>query len=106
MSEPDTVVRARTQLEQLRPILADADTHARLGGEIDALGAQWDALPAFVAGRQAALLTSRIEQLDKLGHKNFAAARAPKLVADPEAQPHVLHSVERVMAAVRRPAVL
>jgi pimeloyl-ACP methyl ester carboxylesterase len=38
-----------------------------------------------------------------LGPKNFAAARAPKLVADPEAQPHVLHSVERVMASVRRP---
>jgi pimeloyl-ACP methyl ester carboxylesterase len=54
-----------------------------------------DPLPPAVA--------SRIEQLDKLGPKNFAAARAPKLVADPEAQPHVLHSVERIMASVRRP---
>ncbi|MCV2488268.1 hypothetical protein OF117_02745 [Geodermatophilus sp. YIM 151500] len=58
-----SVVRARTQLEQLRPILADADTHARLGAEVDALGAQWDALPAFVAGRQAELLAARIGQL-------------------------------------------
>jgi uncharacterized protein YPO0396 len=59
----ESVVRARTQLEQLRPILADADTHARLGAEIDALAAQWEALPAFVAGRQAELLAARIAEL-------------------------------------------
>jgi len=61
----ESVVRARTHLQQLRPLLADADTHARLGAEIDALGAQWDALPAFVAERQAALLACRIDELGR-----------------------------------------
>jgi pimeloyl-ACP methyl ester carboxylesterase len=54
-----------------------------------------DALPPAVAGR--------IEELDRLGAEGFAAARAPRLVADPVARPDVLRAVELAMAAVRRP---
>ncbi|TFV63840.1 hypothetical protein E4P41_03750 [Geodermatophilus sp. DF01-2] len=59
----ESVVRARSQLEQLRPLLADADTHERLGGEIAALGAQRDALPVHTARLRAGLLARRIERL-------------------------------------------
>ena len=52
-------------------------------------------LPLAVAGR--------IEELDRLGAEGFAAARAPRLVADPVARPDVLRAVELSMAAVRRP---
>jgi len=54
-----------------------------------------DALPAPVA--------ARIEELDRLGSEQFAAARASGLLADPAARPDVLVSVMRAMAAVRRP---
>ncbi len=53
------------------------------------------ALPPAVAGR--------IEELDRLGAEKFAAARAPRLLADPAVRPHVLQAVERAMAAIRRP---
>jgi pimeloyl-ACP methyl ester carboxylesterase len=48
-------------------------------------------------------VASRIEELDRLGAEKFAAARAPKLLADPMARPDVLQAVEHAMAAVRRP---
>jgi pimeloyl-ACP methyl ester carboxylesterase len=38
-----------------------------------------------------------------LGAEQFAAARAPLLLADPAAHPDVLQSVVQAMAAVRRP---
>jgi pimeloyl-ACP methyl ester carboxylesterase len=44
----------------------------------------------------------RIEELDRLGAKKFAAKRAPALLADPSARPEVLQAVERAMAAVNR----
>ena len=53
------------------------------------------ALPSAVA--------ARIDELDRLGPEQFAAARAPGLVADAAARPHVVQLVERSMAAVRRP---
>jgi pimeloyl-ACP methyl ester carboxylesterase len=53
------------------------------------------ALPAPVA--------ERIDQLDQLGAPQFAAARAPGLLADPAGRPDVLQAVERSMAQVRRP---
>jgi uncharacterized protein YPO0396 len=59
----ESVVRARTQLDQLRPILADADTHTRLGAEIAALDAQRAALPVFTARQRAELLARLIDQL-------------------------------------------
>jgi pimeloyl-ACP methyl ester carboxylesterase len=45
----------------------------------------------------------RIEDLDRLGPAQFAAVRAPNLVADPAARPDVVQAVEQAMAYVRRP---
>jgi pimeloyl-ACP methyl ester carboxylesterase len=45
----------------------------------------------------------RIEDLDRLGPAQFAAARAPSLVAEPAARPDVVQAVEQAMADVRRP---
>jgi pimeloyl-ACP methyl ester carboxylesterase len=45
----------------------------------------------------------RIEDLDRLGPAQFAAARAPSLVADPAARSDVVQAVEQAMADVRRP---
>jgi pimeloyl-ACP methyl ester carboxylesterase len=45
----------------------------------------------------------RIEDLDRLGAEQFAAARAPSLVGDPAGQPDVVQAVASAMAAVRRP---
>jgi pimeloyl-ACP methyl ester carboxylesterase len=45
----------------------------------------------------------RIEDLDRLGPAQFAAARAPSLVADPTARPDVVQAAEQAMADVRRP---
>jgi pimeloyl-ACP methyl ester carboxylesterase len=45
----------------------------------------------------------RIGDLDRLGPAEFAAARAPGLLADPTGRPDVLQAVERAMASVRRP---
>ncbi|SNR56062.1 Uncharacterized protein YPO0396 [Blastococcus mobilis] len=59
----ESVVRARTQLDQLRPIIADADTHDRLAAEIAALDAQREALPVHPARLRAELLARRIGQL-------------------------------------------
>ena len=48
-------------------------------------------------------VAERIEQLDRLGAPQFAAVRAPGLLADPPGRPDVLQAVERAMAQVRRP---
>jgi len=48
-------------------------------------------------------VAARIDELDRLGPEEFAAARAPGLVADAAMRPHVVQLVERSMAAVRRP---
>jgi pimeloyl-ACP methyl ester carboxylesterase len=53
------------------------------------------ALPRAVA--------ARLEDLDRLGPEQFAATRAPSLLADAAARPQVLQAVEHAMAAVRRP---
>jgi pimeloyl-ACP methyl ester carboxylesterase len=53
------------------------------------------ALPANVAGR--------LTELDRLGAKAFAAARAGGLLAHPAERPDVLQAVERAMAAIQRP---
>jgi pimeloyl-ACP methyl ester carboxylesterase len=48
-------------------------------------------------------VAKRIEELDRLGPAQFAAARAPSLVADPAARPDVVQAVAQAMADVRRP---
>jgi uncharacterized protein YPO0396 len=52
----DAVVAARTQLEQLDPLLAVAGTYETLTERITGLAAQRTALPAFVADRTVILL--------------------------------------------------
>jgi uncharacterized protein YPO0396 len=54
----DAVVAARTQLEQLDPLLAVAGTYENLTERITAHATQRAALPAFVADRTVALLES------------------------------------------------
>jgi pimeloyl-ACP methyl ester carboxylesterase len=48
-------------------------------------------------------VAKRIEELDRLGPAQFAAARAGGLLADTSARPDVLQAVREAMAAVRRP---
>jgi pimeloyl-ACP methyl ester carboxylesterase len=48
-------------------------------------------------------VADRLAELDRLGAERFAAARAPRLLADPAARPEVLQAVERAMAGIRRP---
>jgi pimeloyl-ACP methyl ester carboxylesterase len=48
-------------------------------------------------------VADRLDDLDRLGPERFAAARAPRLLADPSGCPEVLRAVERAMAGVRRP---
>jgi DNA-binding IclR family transcriptional regulator/pimeloyl-ACP methyl ester carboxylesterase len=48
-------------------------------------------------------VATRLEELDRLGNQEFAAARAPGLLADPAARPELLKRVAAAMAAVRRP---
>ena len=55
------------------------------------------------AGALPPPVASRIEELDRLGAEQFAAARAPNLLADPAARRDVLRGGRAAMAAVRRP---
>jgi uncharacterized protein YPO0396 len=52
----DAVVAARTQLDDLEPLLAECAAHDSLDSEIRALAGERDALPYFCAERKAALL--------------------------------------------------
>ena len=56
----DAVVAARTQLEQLDPLLAAAAGYQTLSERITAIAAQRAALPAFVAERTVALLEAEV----------------------------------------------
>lgn len=59
----EAVLRARAQLEMLTPLVADLDAHDALGGEIDALDRQREALPLFFADRAKALAHAELERL-------------------------------------------
>jgi pimeloyl-ACP methyl ester carboxylesterase len=48
-------------------------------------------------------VADRLDELGRLGAQKFAAARAPRLLADPGGNPDALRAVERAMAAIRRP---
>ncbi len=62
--------------------------------------------PGYAAEKGGPLppaVARRIEDLDRLGADQFAAARAPYLLADPAGRPDVLRAVASAMAGVRRP---
>lgn len=61
----DAVVKARTQLDELKPLLADCGTYDALGDEIRQLEAERGALPYFCADRKAGLLDRRIAELER-----------------------------------------
>ena len=61
----DAVVKARSQLDELSPLLADCDTYDALAAEITALEAERSALPFFCAERKAGLLEQRIGDLEQ-----------------------------------------
>jgi uncharacterized protein YPO0396 len=55
----DAVVRAKAQLAELEPLLADCDGYDRLAGEIGSLAAERAALRFYCADRRAELLEGR-----------------------------------------------
>ena len=59
----DAVVKARTQLTDLAPLLADCDEHDRLGARMAALVAQRAALRYWSAQGGRTMLAARIEEL-------------------------------------------
>jgi pimeloyl-ACP methyl ester carboxylesterase len=85
------LIAARFALVSPRQVAALALISPALGYNTEKGGA----LPAPVA--------DRLDELDRLGAEQFAAARAPRLLADPDGRPDVLRAVEGAMAAIRRP---
>ena len=59
----ESVLRAKRQIEQLKPLVADCDQHAALSSEIATLRRCRDALRGYFAGLKAALLEKRLEGL-------------------------------------------
>lgn len=59
----DAVVKARTQLAELAPLLVDCDEHDRLGHRMVTLAARREALRYWSAHGSRQLLTVRIEEL-------------------------------------------
>ncbi len=57
------VRRARDQLAELKPLLADCDRYDEIGANLNAVAAQRGALPAFVASGKARDLRAEIAQL-------------------------------------------
>jgi len=80
----EAVLRARHQLDLLKPLTDDLDTHAQLTGELGQLAAQRDALPLFLAERQHELLRTLLADLDgQIGQRRIEARGAE---AEAEAQ--------------------
>ncbi|MHA7135280.1 ATP-binding protein [Oerskovia turbata] len=63
-SAHDAVVKARAQIDQLAPLLADADAYDAAGEQARALSAQREALRGFTAGRRVEALDARIRVLE------------------------------------------
>jgi uncharacterized protein YPO0396 len=75
----DAVRKARAQLGQLTPLLADCDAHDDLGRQITARKAERDALRYYCADRKCTLLDHRVEQLDaSIGRQKGRFAQAKR----------------------------
>ena len=60
----EAVLKAKTQIQLLQPLVADCDEHGRLVGEVEVQRACRDALGAYFAGLKSDLLKGKIEGLD------------------------------------------
>ncbi|QDW62292.1 ATP-binding protein [Oerskovia sp. KBS0722] len=63
-SAHDAVVKARAQIDQLAPLLADADAYDAAGEQVRTLSGQREALRGFTAGRRVEALDLRIGELE------------------------------------------
>lgn len=77
----DAVTRARAQILQLTPLVADCDKHDAAVAAARAAAAQRDALRYFTAARKVELLTSQIDAYDAA----IAAREARVVAVDAEA---------------------
>lgn len=59
----EAVLKAKRQVAQLKPLVADGERHARLLAEVDELRANRDALHCYFAGLKSQLLARRLEIL-------------------------------------------
>ena len=59
------VLKAKAQVEALEPLVANAQRHGELSGEIETLRACRDALRPYFAALKGELLTRRLENLDQ-----------------------------------------
>ncbi len=81
----EAVVKARAQLAELGPLLADSDSYDALGLQMAALADQRASLRFYLAGRKAELLTRQAEGFE----------------ADRVAQEHMLEQADRGVAELR-----
>lgn len=73
----DAVRKARAQLAQLEPLLADCDAHDELDERIASAKAQREALRYYCADRKSMLLAARITELtDEIGTQQAELERA------------------------------
>ncbi|MCP2297050.1 Uncharacterized protein YPO0396 [Nocardia amikacinitolerans] len=73
----EAVLKARTQLTMLEPLLAECDTYDELDTRIKAGKAEREALRFYCADRKATLLVDRLSSLDvEVGRQEAAAAGA------------------------------
>jgi uncharacterized protein YPO0396 len=61
----EAVLKAKAQIERLRPLVDDCEEHAGLGAAVELLRACRDALSAYFAGEKADLLKQRLDALEK-----------------------------------------
>lgn len=59
----EAVLKARAQIEELRPIITDCDAYAGLSAEIDGLRTSRDTLRPYFSSQKATLLQFRIDSL-------------------------------------------
>jgi uncharacterized protein YPO0396 len=74
----EAVRKAREQLEELQPLLADCDSHDRIAEEIESLQGQRDALRFYCAERKHELLTTEIAALNAEVGRLTASLNATK----------------------------
>ncbi len=80
----EAVVKARSQIERLEPLVSDCGRHAELTGEVERLRACREALRPWFARQKSALLERRLQKL------STEAARVEERLASAEASREAL----------------